>query len=356
MSTMMQRNDQIKVLQVITELDVGGAERVVLELAKGLGQQGESVGVAYLLDQTKLMAQYSELSIPFFNLKVSKKNPISFIQAIFHLSQLIKKHHIQLIHAHMFHALFICIIVKLLNKNIKLVFTSHSFAGFDKLRSILINFSRSLRAADIIFSKRQHPDLNSAYTLVIGNGVQTENIKINFSPDRKIKRFIIVGRLTALKDHQSLIKSFAELSDHSTELWIVGDGGLRAILENLVQEYHLTSRVKFWGIQQDVRHFLRQSDCFVISSKWEGLPMALLEAAMVGLPVISTPVGAVPELLENSRGYIATSENLSIIMEHVLKYPEEAYRRAENLQQWVESHYSAEAMVDKHINLYKEIN
>ena len=351
----MQRNNEIKFLQVIPELNVGGAERVVLELAKGLAQRGEKVGVAYLLDQTELMAQYSELGIPFFNLNVSKTNPISFIKAVFQLSKIVKNHHIQLIHAHMFHALLIGIIVKLLNKDLRLVFTSHSFAGFSKLRSALIRSTRRLRVADIVFSKQQHLYLNSARTLVIGNGVQAEDTKINFSENCEIKKFIIVGRLSALKDHQLLIKSFAKLSDKSTELWIIGDGELRHMLENLVQEYQLASRVKFWGLQQDVRHFLRQSDCFVISSKWEGLPMALLEAAMVGLPIISTPVGAVPELLENNRGYIATRENLSTVMEHVLKHPEEAYSRAVNLQQWVESHYSSQTMVDKHINLYRSL-
>lgn len=352
---MIPRENKIKFLQVIPELNVGGAERVVLELTKGLEQRGEKVGVAYLLDQTKLMAQYSELSIPFFNLNISKKNPISFIKAVFQLSKIVKNHHIQLIHAHMFHALLMCILVKLLNKDVRLVFTSHSFAGFGKLRSILIRSTRRLRAADIVFSKQQHLNLNSERTLVIGNGVQTENTKINFSENREIKKFIIVGRLSALKDHQSLIKSFAKLSDQSTELWIVGDGDLRSMLENLVQEYNLVSRVKFWGLQQDVRHFLRQSDCFIISSKWEGLPMALLEAAMVGLPVISTPVGAVPELLENNRGYIATHENLSTVMEHVLNHPEEAHTKALNLQQWVKSHYSAQSMVNKHEILYKEL-
>lgn len=351
----MQRNNKINFLQVIPELNVGGAERVVLELTKGLEQRGEKVGVAYLLDQTKLMAQYSELSVPFFNLNVSKKNPISFIKAVYRLSKIIKNHDIQLIHAHMFHALLICIIVKLFNNDVRLAFTSHSFAGFGKLRSAFIRSTRYLRAADIVFSKQQHSYLNSVQTLVIGNGVQTENTKINSSENREIKKFIIVGRLSALKDHQLLIKSFASLPDKSIELWIVGEGELRNMLENLVQEYRLASRVKFWGLQQDVRHFLRQSDCFIISSKWEGLPMALLEAAMVGLPVISTPVGAVPELLENNRGYIATRENLSTVMEHVLNHPEEAYTRAVNLQQWVESHYSAKAMVDKHIDLYREI-
>ncbi|MDR9777756.1 hypothetical protein RJJ65_35060, partial [Rhizobium hidalgonense] len=76
---MMGRDNRFKFLQVIPELNVGGAERVVLELTKGLERRGEKVGVAHLLDETKLMAQYSELSIPFFNLNISKKNPISFI-------------------------------------------------------------------------------------------------------------------------------------------------------------------------------------------------------------------------------------------------------------------------------------
>lgn len=347
-------DDKIDVLQVITALDVGGAERVVLELANGL-RVDSNVGVAYLLNQTKLKEQYQDLNIPYFWLGVKRGNILSFIKAIHSLNKTIKQYDIKILHAHMFHSLLISLVVKnIFNKNIKIVFTSHNFEGFSFLRKKIIKNTKKLRNADIVFSQTQHPELIKEKFVIIPNG-----INIVKSPSRNHKKtpftFVTVGRLEKQKNHKSLIEAFSKLSETNSQLWIVGDGILRSELTDIIKEKGLESRVILLGIRKDVHKLLNDADCFVLSSLWEGMPMALLEAGMSGIPIITTNVGAIPEVMNSGYGYIGQIESLSSMMEHVINNYEEALAKANNFKLQVNDKFSSEAMIKKHIDLYSNL-
>jgi glycosyltransferase involved in cell wall biosynthesis len=102
--------------------------------------------------------------------------------------------------------------------------------------------------------------------------------------------FINVGRLTRQKGHWFLIRSFRQVVDEypDARLFILGEGNLREKLEDLIQELDLSENVFLLGDQENVFPFLVNSDCFVFTSLWEGLPLSLIEALSVNLPVIST--------------------------------------------------------------------
>ena len=101
--------------------------------------------------------------------------------------------------------------------------------------------------------------------------------------------FINVGRLTRQKGHWFLIRSFRQVVDEypNARLFILGEGNLREKLEDLIRELDLSENVFLLGDQENVFPFLANSDCFVFSSLWEGLPLSLIEALTVNLPVIS---------------------------------------------------------------------
>ncbi|HGG59591.1 MAG TPA: glycosyltransferase [Gammaproteobacteria bacterium] len=113
------------------------------------------------------------------------------------------------------------------------------------------------------------------------------------------------GRLTVQKDFETLIRAFARVREkHSARLIVLGEGGQRASLENLVEELGLTDAVDLPGFQRNPHAWMRAADLFVLSSRWEGSPNVLTEAIALGTPVVSTdcPSGPVELLQEGKFG------------------------------------------------------
>ena len=93
-----------------------------------------------------------------------------------------------------------------------------------------------------------------------------------------------------------LISAFSELvkARPKAELWLVGDGPNFDKAKRQVSDLGLEKNVKFWGLQSDVFKFLNEADVFVLPSKYEGMPMTLIEAMGSGMPIIASDVGGVP--------------------------------------------------------------
>ncbi len=110
---------------------------------------------------------------------------------------------------------------------------------------------------------------------------------------------IAVGRLAAPKGYADLLEAFARLTQTHAEavLWIVGDGDLWDALHAQCSALGLQARVRFLGRRSDVPRLLSAADIFVNASHWEGLPLAVLEAMMAGLPVVATAAGDIPNIL-----------------------------------------------------------
>ena len=112
----------------------------------------------------------------------------------------------------------------------------------------------------------------------------------------------IVATLRSWKGHAYLLDAFAGLPDPATRLLIVGDGPQRDAIRKKVAELGLQERVVMPGNQRDVLPWLQAMDIFVLPSYAnEGVPQALLQAMLCGLPVVSTPVGSITEVVEHQR-------------------------------------------------------
>lgn len=111
---------------------------------------------------------------------------------------------------------------------------------------------------------------------------------------------VYVGRLAPPKDVPTLLRALAKVRSTGKDvfLWIVGDGNLRESAERLASELGLTEVVTFWGERVCTGDFYSAADAFVLSSSTEGLPVSLLEAMAAGLPVVTSAVGAIPEVVD----------------------------------------------------------
>lgn len=160
---------------------------------------------------------------------------------------------------------------------------------------------------------------------VIPNAINPDFITESYVGERD-KIIVAVGRLTEQKNFGMLLRAFAELSDRCSayRLVIYGEGGMRAALETQCMELGIADRVSLPGRVSDVREAVRSAALFVLSSNYEGMPNALMEAMAMGLPCISTdcPCGGPRFLIHQGVNGVLVPVNdvsaLSKAMEQVL--------------------------------------
>jgi glycosyltransferase involved in cell wall biosynthesis len=351
----MNLKNELNVLQIVTGLGVGGAERVVVELTSKMITNGYNVEVISLNDDISLLKQYPNVNFKLTSLGMTKTVG-SFFSALGHLNRFVNQKNITVIHAHMFHSLMFSLLVKLLNPRINVVFTSHSYGGFGRLRSFLIKLTKKNRNTDIVFDNNQHTELNSMKTVVIKNSVNVPSVPIrnknNNNNTVEETKFLFLGRLDKPKNPVNMIYLFSKMKNDKSHLIIAGDGYLRGDVERAIMECALQDRVELLGVVNDVPTLLANVDCLVMPSLWEGLPMVILEAGARSLPVISTPVGSIPELLSDDCGYLCDASEFTETLDFVASNLQQAKFRGENLYHKVKAEYSLANMMKKHLEVY----
>jgi len=177
-------------------------------------------------------------------------------------------------------------------------------------------------------------------------------------------RFIHIARFNPVKDQQSLIQAFATLvndnnySSKQLSLTLVGDGELTSELKQLVSDKQLNDFVIFTGARNDIPELLSQADIFVLSSIAEGIPMTVLEAMATSLPIISTDVGGLSELVENGQtGLLVEKQNVKALanaMNIYIKNPQIIEKHGALGHQFIERNFSEATMVREYLNLYNK--
>ncbi|HEY9530975.1 MAG TPA: TIGR03088 family PEP-CTERM/XrtA system glycosyltransferase [Burkholderiales bacterium] len=200
------------------------------------------------------------------------------------------------------------------------------------------------------------------------NGVDTEHFRpadtrlpIPGCPFGAIDEWLIgwVGRMEGVKDPLNLARAFIRASERSDRLRLVlvGDGALRADLENVFKTAGLLDRVWFAGERKDVADIMRGLDCFALPSLAEGISNTILEAMASRLPVVATRVGGNPELIESGMTGVlvprASSDALADALLHYFNHRATARRHAKAARQLVENRFSLSRMVHDYSSLYE---
>ncbi len=350
---------QPSVLLLSTGLQVGGAERVVLDLARAYVDRSVPTMVVALANDRQLLDQIDTcgINISFLGMR---KTPAGLVSAARTLARLIRSAGIDIVHAHMPHAALVASATRLLHGvSVPIVHTSHS-SRFNPTLALPLRLTRRLRDVDVLFTPSQHEALNTARTVVIPNGIRLPAPATTASrANRAGPVLIFVGRLTDEKNPAALVNAFAALhrsgSAPGAVLKIVGDGPLRHDIARQVARLGLTDTVSLLGLRSDVADLLADADLFVMSSRFEGLPLAVLEAGAAGVPVIAPPVGALPWLLADQCGFLAHPEQLAKTMAEVLANRTEAGHRAAKLRARILERYSLDRAVADHLLLYRQL-
>jgi glycosyltransferase involved in cell wall biosynthesis len=137
-----------------------------------------------------------------------------------------------------------------------------------------------------------------------------------------------VGRLSDVKRQDLLLRALVRLPD--ARLLVVGDGPLRAELEELSRQLRVADRVQWAGFQADVMPFLSAMDVFALPSRFEGMPLAILEAWRSGLPVVASRVGGLPEMIrDGDNGLLFEEGNLDELTQALARLLADAPLRQE---------------------------
>ncbi len=168
----------------------------------------------------------------------------------------------------------------------------------------------------------------------------------------------MTARFQAQKDHPSLFRALAGLTDRPWTLELVGDGPDIDACRSLAAGLGIADRTVFAGQCRDVAERLARADIFVLASKWEGFPRSILEAMRAGLPVIASDVGGCREsVVESETGFLVPREDpesLRSRLAELMSSPELRRKMGKAGRERFERHFTFDAMYEKTAAVYRE--
>lgn len=348
----------MKIVHVITGLGIGGAEKVVYDLCKASMNDTDNQMEVVVLDVTNhRLKDFNDIGIKVTNLNM-KKSISSVKDALNKLKEIFMEGRVDIVHAHMSHPAVIMTMYNIFNKKIPFVFTPHSVDIESKWRELFLWLNKSKRNHDILFAEDHHQFYNKNLEWsVLPNGIDLEYLYQIAKKQKKSKKFtfITVARLTEAKNQLFLLDVIAKLKQNGNDfkLIMVGDGELREQIEQRIKSNNIQDVVEMLGLRKDIPQLLGTAHVFLLPSKWEGLPISVLEAGAAKLPVITTDVGSLPDLLSNQRGISVKESDYYAQLQFSIENYDELLCNSERLYQYLGDNYSMKSVYKKHIILYK---
>lgn len=364
---------KIKVMYLIWSLDRGGAEQVVMNLAKGLDRKAFEPLIVCLNRKGRLAPQMEALGVRVVEL--GKKGAVDLL-FLLRLIRLIKSEHPDLIHTHLFTSNLWGRAAAFFTKT-PVVITEHNVDVWKKKIHFMLDRLLLPVSSRVICVSRKVEEFYrervkgiEKQSCVIYNGIETERFTENVSStalrellnlDNNAVILGIVGRLVPQKAHKDFIQAVEHLQarNHDIVGVIFGDGEMRAELEAYVAERFLKKHIIFAGFHENMAEVYPLMDIFVLCSYREGFPMTILEAMSANVPVVATDVGGVSECVtDHETGLLIPPhqvDRLSAAIEELLKDTGLRRRLAENGRASVHRSFSVEHMAGEHAVLYQDV-
>ncbi len=360
----------MRILHVITTLDVGGAEMHLLSQVRGQTARGHEVRVGYLKGAGTLADDFRAAGAGW----VGKVGPLAIFR---------EARRAELVHSHLLKAdALTAAVATLAGRRRVLVSGKHNDEQVLKRRAVSLvhGILGNLPARTIVLSDHvgrfvaEHGRVRPEKIERIYYGLDPSPFEAE-SSDRAADRaalglgaddvvFVCVARFAPQKAHDVLLRAFARARAERDDvrLLLVGDdpfGDGRARAEALARELDLGGAAVFCGIRRDVPALLALSDAFVMASLWEGLGLVFLEAMAAGLPVVATRVSAVPEVVvDGETGLLVPPANEEELSAALLRLAGDAGLRARMGaagRERVAAEFGLERMVDETLELYRRV-
>lgn len=354
-----------------------GAEVQLFTLAKSLNELHVPVSVA-LMNHGALEHKLLNAGLDVLVIDETKN---SALKIIFELTKLIRKKNADVIHTHRIKENIIGSVAALLAGRTPSIRTVHGVPEQDpgpcEFKKQVIHFinrmsGRLLQKRIISVSEELSGLLARHYKAskitVIQNGIDTnigsagEHTQ-TVDNEHAVFRIGLAGRLVAIKRVDLLIRTAHHIMnqnpDLQTEFTVYGDGPMRQELELLSSELGVERTVNFAGHQDNIYGAIAGLDALLMTSDSEGLPMILLEAMAMKIPIVAHAAGGIPTLLDKGSCGILVYDHSPLGyasgIQRIATDPELRARITENAWQRVNTHYSARRNARQYLNLYLEI-
>lgn len=356
---------------VVYNLDVGGLERVVIDLIRCLQSSGVENRV-YCLEHPGAM--HGLLAQSNVELEALYRKPGFSVTLAFKIASRLRRDRVDIVHAHNYGPLLYGGLAARIARTRGVVYTIHGVDAFrrnnpSKLRRARLidrTIAVSREANDVAISEGGFAPHE---VTLISNGVTMDDFSNGGDKAARLEElglpararvFGIVARLTPVKDHRSLFAAFEQIAaqDDTLHLLVVGDGETEDDLMRYRASLAHGERIHMLGQRFDIAELLSAMDVFVLSSYTEGLPVTLVEAAAAALPIVACQVGGCPEVvIDGKTGVLVPardSTRLAEAMLTVVNSPDrmEMGRRG---REHVQQRFSADTMAANYRSIYDEL-
>lgn len=352
---------------------VGGAEQQAMSLAKGLRRRGWRVSMVALSGSGGAAAkELAEADVSFLSLQMRKglADPRGWLR--FH--SWLRREQPDVLHAHLPHAAWLARWSRLAAPVPLVVDTLHSSSTGAVGRHFGYSCSRWLTDHVTAVSEATAAShlaagmVNDSKLSVVWNGIDVDRWRPNALERSEAREelgvkdeflWLAVGRLEAVKDYPRLLRAMTRTPEQA-RLLVLGTGPQEGRLRELTEWLGLKRRVRFAGFDANVVRWMRAADGFVLSSRYEGLPMVLLEAGACAVPVVATDVPGTREVVaDGETGWLAPAgdaQALATKMMDLMRMPPDArLAMGERARRRVVRSFSMEAALDRWERLYANL-
>lgn len=363
--------EALRITHLVDNLERGGLERVVIDLAFEQAAQGHEVRFLCLFHEGLLAGELRARGIPVTAMGKSRAFDMRCLRSIRH-----NLRGMQVLHTHNAVSHYYGVAATLMLPGIAIVNTRHGMgnANYSRRREFLYRMALGRTAAAAIVSdcarrwfvgegivpeRKAHTIPNGIPVATPGPDARERALEALALPPGPL-RIGIVGRLMPVKDHATLLGALVHVREAipDAELVVIGGGDLRAKLEALAASLGLGAAVHFCGDRSNVPSLLPAFDIFALSSRSEGYSIALLEACAAGLPIVATDVGGNGEIVRpEANGLLVPPGDAKALAAALVRMGREpAWRAAlgRTGQAWVCANGTVEAMARRYLELYRD--
>lgn len=352
----------MKIIQIMPDFGLAGAETMVENLSCSLAAEGHDVLVISFFDlHTAITERIENKGIKIEYLGKKRGFDPSIISK---MRRIIKAYQPDVIHTHRYVLPYA--FLASLGLKVKRVHTVHNVAQKEQTKAgKTINgvLFQHFNVVPVALSEEIQRTIQEVYGLpdnripVVFNGIDLSRCIVKESYARKDTFTVLhIGRFMDVKNHELLLRSFARFKGQHSDarLQLLGDGELKENMMQLVGQLNIADAVEFAGLQSNVYPWLHNADVFILPSKFEGMPMTLIEAMGTGLPIIASNVGGIPDMLSSQMEALLIEPKEEKIIEAL----EIVYSDAKKREYWGRnalqrsSLFSSQAMARKYLQLY----